>query len=189
LSDITKDAIETILKHLTDRIALAVLFLCVISLAVMLTAGEVGDWMRAHWLWIFFGLPGSLCYLPTRFVLDKVAETLTENKRHERLDDLTRREKEFLAPYIQNDYRARRVLHTDPVAKGLRDDGVLSAPDVALDQSKMKAYNIQNWARSYLKKHPDILRDVSNTQNPGTHKFLSDIEFQRPCSLRQIRST
>ena len=42
---------------------------------------------------------------------------------------------------------------------------------------------------SYLKKHPDILRDVSNTQNPGTHKFLSDIEFQRPCSLRQIRST
>ena len=66
---------------------------------------------------------------------------------------MTRREKEILSPYVQNDFRTRRILNTDPVAKGLVHDGVLYNPDAA--------YNIQDWVRAYLKEHPQTLSGIS----------------------------
>jgi hypothetical protein len=39
----------------------------------------------------------------------------------------------------------------------LADDGVLYRPDVPRTPNGEEAYNIQDWARDYLKTHPDML--------------------------------
>jgi hypothetical protein len=157
MSDLTKDVIEVILKHLTDRLALAALFLSLILLGAMLVPNPVGNWARSNPMYIAFGILGPLCYLPTRLLLEKFSESQEASKRNKRLHNLTPREQQILGPYIRSDYRTRSLPHTDPVAKGLADDGVLYRPDVPRTPNGEEAYNIQDWARNYLKTHPDML--------------------------------
>jgi Super-infection exclusion protein B len=161
MSDLTKDAIEVILKHLTDRVALAVLLLSLILLAAMLVPNPVGNWARSNPMYIAFGILGPLCYLPTRWLLEKFSESQEAGKRHKRLHNLTPREQQILGPYIRGDYRTRSLPHTDAVAKGLADDGVLYRPDVPRSPNGDEAYNIQDWARNHLKAHPDLLGKFS----------------------------
>jgi hypothetical protein len=157
MSELTKDAIEVILKHLTDRVALAALLLSLILLGAMLVPNPVGIWARSNPMYIAFGILGPVCYLPTRWLLEKFAESQESGKRHKRLRNLTPREQQILGPYIRGDYRTRNLPHTDAVAKGLADDGVLYRPEVPRTPNGEEAYNIQDWARNYLKTHPDSL--------------------------------
>jgi len=155
--DLTKEAIEVFLKYLTDRVALGLLLMSLILWASMAIPGATGTWARGHTTWVAFGILGPLCYLPTRFILDWISESQADRKRKSRLQSLTEREKAILAPYVHNDFRTRRLLHTDPVARGLADDGVLYRPDVPRDQNGYEAYNIQDWARKYLREHRDLV--------------------------------
>ena len=157
MSDLTKDALEVILKHLTDRLALAAMFLSLILLVAMLFPNPVGNWARSNPMYVAFGILGPLCYLPTRLLLEKFSDWQATRLRHKRLENLTPREQQILGPYIRNDYRTRNLPHTDAVAKGLADDGVLYRPDVPRTPSGEEAYNIQDWARTYLKAHPKLL--------------------------------
>jgi hypothetical protein len=151
------DLIEALLKNLSDRIALAIFFASGLALLLMLFPWQVATLIRSHWEWPFLGLLLSLCYLPTRYVFAKVSEFSSNRTRNERLHHLTRQEKKILAPYIDNDFRSRRMPFMDPVAKGLADDGVLYTPDVARDVNGGVAYNIHDWARLYLKKNPNLV--------------------------------
>ena len=160
--DLSKEAIEVFLKHLTDRVALAFVFLSVVLLASMAIPGAIGGWAKDRATWLALGIFG-LCYLPTRFVLEKVSEWQAARKRESRLQNLTGREKAILAPYLHNDFRTRRLLHTDPVARGLADDGVLYRPDVPRDEKGYEAYNIQDWARKYLKERMDLVSTPDET--------------------------
>jgi hypothetical protein len=157
MSDLTKDAIEVILKHLTDRIALAALFLSSVLLIAMSFSNPVGNWAKSNPMYITFGILGPLCYLPTRLLLEKFSDWQAARLRHKRLENLTPREQQILGPYIRGDYRTRGLPHTDAVAKGLADDGVLYHPDVPRTPNGEDAYNIQDWARNYFKKHPHLL--------------------------------
>lgn len=114
MSDLTATAIEVVLKHLTDRIALAVLAMSLILCGSMAIPGDAGNWARAHRMWIAFGILGPICYLPTRFILGKFPEWGTTRKRESRLKRLTAREKAILAPYVRYDFRARRIFHVTP---------------------------------------------------------------------------
>jgi len=158
---LTKYVVEIALKYLTDRLALAVLMASAICLLLILAPGELGIWMKMHAIWFFMSRLFCLCYLPSKYVLDKVSEIASNNKRHERLIHLTRREKEILSPYVQNDFRTRGILNTDPVAKGLVHDGVLYNPGVVVDNNGYAAYNIQDWVRAYLKEYPQTLSGIS----------------------------
>ena len=100
-------------------------------------------------------------------VHNRISQSEVENRRNYRLQNLTRREKELLEPYIREDYRSRRILYSDPVAKGLADEGVLCTPSVDRDSLGHIAYNIQDWSRSFLKKHPEILKDVPKLPKSG----------------------
>ena len=153
MGDLTKEAIEVFLKHLTDRVALGLLILSLILLASMAIPGSTGSWARDHATWVAFGVLGSICYLPTRYLFEKWEDWQAWQKRKRRLHNLTKREQEILSPYIVNDFRSRRINRFDPVAQGLADDGILYAPDVAVAADAGKAYNIQDWARVYLKGH------------------------------------
>ncbi len=168
MSDLTKEAIEIFLKHLTDRVALGLFFLSLILLASMALPGASGNWAREHSTWVAFGILGPLCYLPTRFVFEWVSEWQAGYKRKSRLESLTGREKAILAPYVHNDFRTRKILHTDAVARGLADDGILYRPDVPRDQAGHEAYNIQEWARKYLSEHKDLIgKPDENRGGPG----------------------
>jgi len=167
MSDLTKDALEVILKHLTDRVALAALFLSVILLIAMAFPNPVGNWAKSNPMYVAFGILGPLCYLPTRLVLEKFSESQEAGKRHKRLQNLTPREQQILGPYIRGDYRTRGLPHTDAVAKGLADDGVLYHPDVPRTPNGEDAYNIQDWARTYLKAHSELLGKFNEKATEG----------------------
>jgi len=157
MSELTRDAIEVILKYLTDRLALAALFLSLLLWASTPFSNPVGNWARSNPMYIAFGILGPLCYLPTRWLLEKFSEWQAARTRHRRLEHLTPREQDILGPYIRGDYRTRRFSHTDPVAKGLADDGVLYCPNVPRTNDGKEAYNIQDWARKSLKSHLNLL--------------------------------
>jgi hypothetical protein len=167
--------IELIVKNLTDRIALGVLFLSVILLGVAYwlpgLLGPTAPWLHNHPIVFVLGILVPIVYLPTGPIVtrvhDRISQSEADNRRNHRLQNLTRGEKVLLEPYIREDYRSRRILHTDPLAKGLAEDGVLYIPDVVRDNLGHIAYNIQDWARLYLKKHPEILKDVPRLQKSG----------------------
>jgi hypothetical protein len=141
---LTTDIIEVFLKHLTDRIALAIFLLSLISLGLMWDNGQVGIWMRGHWTWALLGGLGSLCYLPTRMIQEKTAAWGSERKRHQRLHRLTKIEKQLLRPYVEHDERSQLFFNSNAEAAGLADDGILYCPAVPSDQFERRAYNIQD---------------------------------------------
>src|ERR1700734_2268830 len=98
MGDLTKDAIEVFLKHLTDRVALGLLFLSLILLASMAFPGSTGSWARAHGTWVAFGILGPICYLPTRYIFEKLPEWQASQKHKHRLHHLTEKEKAILLP-------------------------------------------------------------------------------------------
>jgi len=167
--EVAKDTLEILLKYLSDRVALAVAFASIVCLLLILLPYQIGVWMLAHWQWPFFGLLFAVCYLPTRAILDGVSERSAKNRQVARLHNLTKREKEILSPFVHNDYRSRRIIHSDPVAIGLVDDGILYCPSVPLDANNYRAYNIQNWALLYLANHLELInpRDA----NPRTGDY------------------
>lgn len=154
------DLLEVLLKSLTDRLALAALFGCLfLRISMFFPDTGIGKWSNDHGLWIFFGILFPICYLPTRHIFDWIEKWQLNRKRNARLHNLTKREKEILAPYIaeNNDFRVRRFVFSDPVAKVLADDGVLCVPNMERDTYGKIAYSIQDWARTYLKKNSALL--------------------------------
>lgn len=154
---------------------MGVLFLSIILLGITYglpgLLGPSAPWLHDHPIVFVLGILVPIVYLPTGPIAtkihDKIGQSDVERKRNNRLENLTKGEKELLEPYIRNDYRSRGILHSDTVAKGLADDGVLYAPDVVRDNLGHVAFNIQDWARLYLKKHPEILSDVPKLQKSG----------------------
>ena len=152
------DLLEVVLKSLTDRLALAGLFLAVlfILIAKAFPASAVGNWTNEHLVWAYgIGL-FSLCYLPTRAILEKTAAWSISRKQQKRLHSLVPDEKRLLSVYIDNNLRTHHVYSTDGTARGLAHDGILYIPDVEPYHGHTH-YNIQDWVRLYLIKHPDLL--------------------------------
>jgi hypothetical protein len=74
----------------------------------------------------------------------------------ERLHSLTPAEKEALRPYIREEVNTRTFVINDGVAGGLVGKGILyRSSNTALFM--YFPYNLQTWARDYLKEHPEWL--------------------------------
>ena len=109
------DLLEVLLKSLTDRLALAALFGCLfLRISMFFPDTGIGKWSNDHGLWIFFGILFPICYLPTRHIFDWIEKWQLNRKRNARLHNLTKREKEILAPYIaeNNDFRVGNSGHS-----------------------------------------------------------------------------
>jgi hypothetical protein len=159
LSEIIKELVESLLKNLTDRIALGVLLLSVIFLLIMnLFSSSFAIWLASYSNWVYAALLGSLCYLPTRFILEGTNEFVDHRKKVKRLADLTNDEKRILAGFMDNNTKSRRINREDGVAKGLAEEGILYIPDIPCNSIGQMAYNIYDWARLHLKKNPHLVR-------------------------------
>jgi hypothetical protein len=124
---------------------------------VLLPSTVAGAWAKNHWLWVFFAGTGSLCYLPTQFILNKLSDWQTERKGGSQLRKLTKQEKLILASYLESDCRAIRWNGADPVLLALVDGGILYCP-TPRDSVGYQHFNIRDWALAYLKEHPDLIR-------------------------------
>jgi ABC-type multidrug transport system fused ATPase/permease subunit len=84
-------------------------------------------------------------------------KTLTREARERRLHKLTEIEKDYLRPYLEEDTPTQNFDLEDGVAQGLQAQKIIymSSPmGYLLDGF---AFNIQPWARDYLKDHPELL--------------------------------
>jgi hypothetical protein len=163
-----KDFIEVVLKHLTDRIALAALFVCIILKAVSMFWANI--WLQQHSMWIGIGILFPLCYLPTRPIIDKYNEWEAAGKaarkrdgdikaREERLKRLSKQEKRLLSSFLTNDSSSNDVsFHDWPVALGLERDGVVYVSGDEHPSIRSKPYNIDSQTFERLKKNPDFLK-------------------------------
>lgn len=163
-----KDFIEVVLKHLTDRIALAALFVCTIAKVVSVFWTNV--WLQQHSMWIWIGILFPLCYLPTRPIVDKYNEWEAAGKaarkhngeikaREDRLKRLSKQEKRLLSPFLTNDSSSNDIMRYDrPVALGLEREGIVYVSGEEHPAIQSTPYNIDPWTFEYLAKNPDLLK-------------------------------
>lgn len=99
--------------------------------------------------------------LTARQVKKKAAEA--EANRHKKLHDLTPDEKAYLVPYVVDDENTQYFLIEDGVAGGLVAKGVLYRSSHIGSLVDGWAFNMQPWAKSYLKSHPELLEGFNPT--------------------------
>jgi hypothetical protein len=151
------DIIEVVLKALTDRIALAAAGVCIISLAIAYIFPNVamGQWAKDHIVWICLALLFSLCYLPTRHIIEAsdryIVSRGKERKIKMQLESLGTDDKFLLYNpiKIRNTTFKTGSLHYH-IAKSLEKRGIVS--EVA-DSS----FAIEAAAFSYLVAHPELV--------------------------------
>lgn len=168
----TTELLEVLLKNLSDRIALAILLVSIICFLLMLGPGSVGIWMRAHWMWPFFGALGSVCYLPTKHILQFVEDKETQRKAKKeqgerwrkqleqvehQLKRLTPSEKSVLKFYVQNMKKVQYVSWSNiAVPRSLAAAGILVETSTK-DGSGAIVFEIGVLAFEYLCAHPDLV--------------------------------
>ena len=120
-------------------------------------------------MFFVFGILGPICYIPTGLIISRFqewqADCKSERDQQKKLKEqrqvlhhLTFEEKPMLSQWIKDNARSHRIHVTDPVAQGLEDAGILYAPNVVLNSFQQKAYLIRDWAKEYLKEHPELLK-------------------------------
>ena len=151
--------IEALVKSLTDRVVMAVAGVSVLLIGIskLFPTSSVGQLGNAHVGWVYLIFLFCVLYLPTRYVLQGMDDWDATRKKHSRLQDLTKDEKETLNEYIGRNCRTVWFDHRDAIAKGLAEEGVLYCPDVPRRQAGEVAYNMHEWVRRYLKKCPTLL--------------------------------
>jgi len=75
-----------------------------------------------------------------------------------RLKDLTKEEKKLLRDYIFKDTRTQYLRDEDGVVKGLEYEKIIYPATNVGSILEGFAYNIQQWAWEYLKRHPELLK-------------------------------
>lgn len=94
---------------------------------------------------------------------------LREEERKRSLHELTPDEKAYLIPYVVDEQNTQYFLIEDGVAGGLQAKGIIYRSSNVGSMLEGWAFNIQPWARTYLKEHPDLLSGANpSPQGPPT---------------------
>jgi Na+-transporting methylmalonyl-CoA/oxaloacetate decarboxylase gamma subunit len=88
------------------------------------------------------------------------AKRALEEKRKQ-LHDLTPDEKAYLQPYIKQEENTQYFAIVDGIAGGLEAKGIIYRSSNVGNFLSGTAYNMQPWAREYLRENPDLLKGAS----------------------------
>lgn len=106
----------------------------------------------------------SWSYLTVNFLwwLRKKASTtwLSRKKRLARekyLHNLTPEERGYLAPYVLENINTQKFEIEDGIIGGLLSKEIVFRSSNVFDMSEGVPYNIQSWAKDYLRDHPALL--------------------------------
>jgi len=91
------------------------------------------------------------------FIVDWFKVRMNLRTMHKSLKSLTAAEKEALRPFILDGENTQDFAVNDGVAGGLHAKHILY-PSSSVGMGFQFPYNIQPWARQYLKRHPKLLR-------------------------------
>ena len=91
----------------------------------------------------------------------KAKREAVEAARRKMLHDLTPDEKAYLAPYIFGEENTQYFLIADGVAGGLKNKGVIYQASSIGSLIDGWAFNMQPWAREYLRERPELLEGAS----------------------------
>lgn len=90
-----------------------------------------------------------------------------EKARKQKLHELTPDEKAYLVPYVVEDANTQYFLIEDGVVGGLVQNGVLYQSSQIGSLVDGWAFNLQPWAKTYLKENPNLLEGFNpNPQGP-----------------------
>ena len=99
-----------------------------------------------------------------KFARDQVANWATVRRGRTYLASLTPAERTILRGFISKNTRTQQLSFEDGVVKGLQAVGVLiRASQILSGPSLHTAYNLQPWAWSWLKMHPELVADDRDT--------------------------
>lgn len=82
---------------------------------------------------------------------------IARHRRHKSLRELTPDEKAYLIPYVVNDQNTAYYLIEDGIAGGLTAKGIIYRASSVGSIVDGWAFNIQPWAKTYLKSHLELL--------------------------------
>jgi hypothetical protein len=164
MTGLSAEFIEVLLKQLSDRFALAILFASLFCFAFMLGPWQSSLWMRDRWMWPFFGGVFAICYLPTRFILDRASEFYSNRKRLSFFRFLTAQEREFLSGYVRYATRIQdSSRNTIVVARSLATAGII-VETKSSDQFSYPYFEITLWAYAHLMSHTDLVIDAPESK-------------------------
>jgi hypothetical protein len=127
--------------------------------------GQFIDTYRMYLGVVFLLFLAATLPTPIQWVSTKAWEKLQEIRhrklRQARLHDLSSDEKEVLRYYIDQDKRTQILDYTDGIAPGLEHAKIIYRATNMSQAYTDFAYNIQSWALDYLRKHPEVLEDMS----------------------------
>ncbi|MFO0806983.1 MAG: super-infection exclusion protein B [Gemmataceae bacterium] len=86
-----------------------------------------------------------------------IGDRLARRSRELLLHELTPDEKGYLVPYISGEVSSLDLDVADGVAGGLAGKGIIRAASSIGSLIHGVPYNLQPWARRYLKEHPELL--------------------------------
>ncbi|HEX9732949.1 MAG TPA: superinfection exclusion B family protein [Thermoanaerobaculia bacterium] len=114
------------------------------------------------WIAVAFILSSALLLAHVAFELCTIAHKRWQRRvlrkyRQAQLHNLSPDEKAVLAAYIFGDTKTINLNPQSGVAGGLEDAKIISRSSAIGSRMSGFAYNIQPWARDYLREHPELL--------------------------------
>lgn len=76
------------------------------------------------------------------------------------LNNLTPEEQGYLLYYIAKNRNTLYMRPTDGIIQGLEAKNIVYMASTLVDMRQGAAYNLQTWARKYLRRHPELLADA-----------------------------
>jgi len=115
-----------------------------------------------HWFWIALSL--SVCFLASRALFglfpifkNRLNGWIVIYRGKKRLTILSKKEKEILSYYFDNNSRSQTLSLMSGHVTGLIHEKIIYRATEITEEVDIYDFNIQPWARKYLKKHPEIL--------------------------------
>jgi len=126
--------------------------------------------------WLYITLLLSLCLLSSHIVFGlssffkgRLNGWVIVHRGKKRLEDLTRAEKEILRGYIENDTMTQTFDCRDGSVLALENEHIIyRASEIGMESMDFP-FNIQPWARQYLKRNPGLLSQPE--KGPGPPSF------------------
>lgn len=141
-------------------------------LALARTLG-IDEFRETYRGWIGGAFVLSLSYLTAHFVwwlrsiiIGRRKRDQAEKTRHQYLHDLTAEEKGYLAPFVFDGVNTQNFDIDDGIAGGLMAKNIIYRSSNVCNVLHGFPYNIQPWARDYLRKNPELLEGARLHRQP-----------------------
>jgi len=114
-------------------------------------------WIGSAFILSLSYLAAHLAWWLRSIIMARRKRKQAEKTRNQHLHDLTAEEKGYLAPFVFDGVNTQNFDIDDGIAGGLTPKGIIYRASIIFDVVHGSPYNIQPWARAYLRSNPQLL--------------------------------